>query len=163
MSTNEDIEQVAILADEIWTQHFTPIIGATQVDYMLRKYQSPGAIKSQIKDGAEYYLANLERAWVGYAGLSTDIDQDKILLSKIYVKSSVQGKGVGTAIFDYVESNCVLRKLSSVWLTVNRNNDDAISWYKRRGFVVVDKVKKDIGEGFFMDDYLMEKLIPPNK
>jgi len=51
-----------------------------------------------------------------------------------------------------------LKGFSSIWLTVNKFNDDTLAWYKRRGFMAVGNVKKDIGDGFFMDDYLMEKL-----
>lgn len=160
--TNDDIERVANLAREIWTEHFTPIIGKSQVEYMLSNFQSPTAIKSQINDGFEYYLAKVEREWVGYVGFSQDVDQSKVMLSKLYVRRSAQGKGVGQSILDFVEKKCFLEKLSSIWLTVNKFNDDTIAWYKRRGFMVIDKVKKDIGGGFFMDDYIMEKSILPN-
>ena len=54
VETNDDIYTVATLAQEIWTQHFTPIIGASQVDYMLNKFQSTEAITAQIADGWEY-------------------------------------------------------------------------------------------------------------
>jgi ribosomal protein S18 acetylase RimI-like enzyme len=82
-----------------------------------------------------------------------------MMLSKIYVEYSFREKSVGQSILDFVEKECVLRGFSSVWLTVNKFNDDTVAWYNRRGFLVIDKVKKDIGNGFFMDDYLMEKII----
>lgn len=157
VSTNDDIDCVATLAREIWTEHFTPIIGEQQVKYMLMKFQSADAIKSQIDSGWEYYLAKFENEWVGYIGLSPDLRNNRMILSKIYTKSSVRGKGIGKSMLEYVEDKCVSEKFSSIWLTVNRFNDGPISWYKRRGFSVIDEVKKDIGGDFFMDDYIMEK------
>jgi N-acetylglutamate synthase-like GNAT family acetyltransferase len=157
--SNEDIEDVASLAREIWSQHFTSIIGESQVEYMLTNFQSSAAIKTQINHGSEYYLVKKEREYVGYLGLNPDFDQNKMMLSKIYVEYSFREKGVGQSILDFVEKECVLRGFSSVWLTVNKFNDDTVAWYNRRGFLVIDKVKKDIGNGFFMGDYLMEKII----
>jgi len=159
VSTNNDIQRVADLAKEIWTQHFTAIIGASQVNYMLTNFQSPAAIKSQINDGAEYYLAQVESEWVGYIGLIPDFEQNKMMLSKFYVKNTSQGKGVGLSILAFIENKCRLEKFSSIWLTVNKFNVDTITWYKHRGFFIIEKIKKDIGAGFFMDDYLMEKII----
>ncbi len=89
VSTNEDIERVAKLAREIWTQHFTPIIGEGQVEYMLTNFQSYDTIKSQISSGSKYYLAKVENEWVGYAGIISDKSTNKMMLSKIYIKDSL--------------------------------------------------------------------------
>jgi GNAT superfamily N-acetyltransferase len=81
------------------------------------------------------------------------------MLSKLYVRKSVRGKGVGKLILDFVERKCSSEGLDTLWLTVNRYNHGPISWYQQCGFVTVDEVKKDIGGGYFMDDYIMEKNI----
>ena len=157
VSTNNEIDSVATLATEIWTEYFTPIIGGSQGKYMLMKFQSSDAIKSQITSGSKYYLAKEKNEYVAYLGLIPNLDDNKMMLSKIYLKSSTRGKGVGKSLLDYVEDKCVSENFSSLWLTVNKFNDGPISWYKRRGFLVIDEAKKDIGGGFFMDDYIMEK------
>jgi hypothetical protein len=38
---------------------------------------------------------------------------------------------------------------------VNRCNGNAINAYRKHGFEVRDAQVKDIGDGFFMDDYIM--------
>ena len=159
VSNPGDIAVVERLAHEIWSQHFTPIIGASQVEYMLGKFQSVEAILSQINSGWEYYLTMVDNEAVGYAGLVPDISNKRLMLSKIYVRKSARGKGVGKSILDYVERKCGLEGIDTLWLTVNRFNNGPISWYERFGFVIVDEVKKDIGSGYFMDDYIMEKSI----
>ena len=126
---------------------------------MLMKFQSADAIKSQITGGSEYYLAKIENEWAGYICLIPDLDNNKMILSKIYTKRSKRGKGLGKSMLDYAESKCVSEKFPSILLTVNKFNDGPISWYKRHGFFVVDEVIKDIGGGFFMDDYIMEKTV----
>ncbi|MFW2439500.1 MAG: GNAT family N-acetyltransferase [Arenicellales bacterium] len=159
VSTPDEIAVVERLAQEIWPQHFTSIIGASQVEYMLEEFQSAEAILSQISSGWKYYLVMVDNEMVGYAGLVPDFDAKRLMLSKIYVKKSARGKGVGKSILDFVERKCKLEGLSTLWLTVNRLNNGPISWYEDHGFVTIDEVKKDIGGGFIMDDYVMEKKI----
>ena len=126
---------------------------------MLNKFQSSRAIASQLDEGWEYYIATHEEEYVGYTGLVPDVLGIKMLISKIYVKDSVRGRGVGNQMLDFIEDTSRKRGFNTVWLTVNRFNDSTIEWYFRHGFVTVDEVKKDIGGGFFMDDFIMEKKI----
>jgi RimJ/RimL family protein N-acetyltransferase len=42
-------------------------------------------------------------------------------------------------------------------LSVNKRNTKAITAYKRNGFAIVESVVTDIGGGFVMDDYVMDK------
>ncbi len=154
---NEDVTTVAALADEIWRQHFTPIIGAAQVDYMLENVQSVPAIASQIDDGASYYIAEVDGKPAGYLCLIPDERSRKVMISKIYIKQQARQTGIGSHLLSFVEQICAQRDFRSIWLTVNRFNDASIEWYRRKGFAVTDQVKKDIGGGFFMDDFIMTK------
>ncbi|WP_075185376.1 GNAT family N-acetyltransferase [Teredinibacter haidensis] len=159
VETSSDIQLVEKLAQEIWREYFIPIIGAAQVDYMLDKFQSVDAISAQIASGGDYYLAQLEGEAVGYTGLVPDRDRKKLMVSKIYIRQSVRGKGIGRSFFDFAVSSCKAGQLDSVWLTVNRYNTRSVAWYQKLGFIVVDEKKKNIGGGFFMDDYIMEKRL----
>jgi len=151
------VDIVAKLAREIWEQHFTPIIGAAQVEYMLEKFQSSRAISSQLDEGWEYYISIRENDYVGYIALVPGISDGKIQLSKFYVNKPDRGSGAGSQLLHFTEETSRERGFKTVWLTVNRFNTNAIEWYLRRGFLVTDEVKKDIGGGFYMDDFIMEK------
>jgi GNAT superfamily N-acetyltransferase len=159
IESNSQVEAVAKLAREIWGQHFTPIIGDAQVEYMVNKYQSSKAIASQLDEGWEYYIVTRDKEYIGYTGLVPDVVNGKMLVSKLYVKGSVRGSGVGNLLLDFIEETSRARGFNSLWLTVNRFNDNTVKWYFRHGFVTVDEVRKDIGGGFFMDDFIMEKNI----
>ena len=83
--TDEDIQNVSTLADEIWHQHYIPIIGEAQVDYMVEKFQSFSAIRNQIShDGYEYFQIFAGDTPVGYIGIQTE--SDFLFLSKLYIK-----------------------------------------------------------------------------
>lgn len=157
--TLAEIETLEQLAKEIWREHFTSLIGESQVEYMLEKFQSSEAVRAQIKAGSEYFMGFIGNEAVGYFGLNPDIDIKKTMLSKIYVKSDARGSGVGSVFLEFVENWCRSVGMETLWLSVNRFNSDSVDWYQQHGFVIVDEVKKDIGNGFILDDYIMEKIL----
>jgi ribosomal protein S18 acetylase RimI-like enzyme len=153
------IDIVTTLANEIWNQHFVPIIGQDQVDYMLDKFQSSNAIAKQLNDGYEYYIISNDRKVVGYLGLLSEDNLNRMMISKIYIKSEARRLGVGNSALKFSKKLSKERKINTIWLTVNKHNKDTIEWYLRKDFVVIEEFKKDIGSGFFMDDFIMENNI----
>ncbi|NLX26650.1 MAG: GNAT family N-acetyltransferase [Lentisphaerae bacterium] len=157
VQTGEEVVRVAALAREIWNEHYVSIVGQEQVDYMLATFQSAEAIQSQMESGYEYYFSLDEKGEAsGYIALIPNEPPGKMMLSKLYVRAAFRGTGVGRDLVAYAKKRAGKLGATSVWLTVNRNNLRTIEWYHRKGFVITDEVKKEIGSGFFMDDYLME-------
>lgn len=157
-----DIDSVVSLARDIWNEHFSPMIGQAQVDYMLDAFQSASAISEQMRgEGCEYYLVEEAGHNVGYLALVLDQDSCSMQLSKLYLLKAHRGRGLGRWLVERIEAECAARGMKRLWLTVNRNNTDSILFYQRVGFKIDDTVVTDIGAGFVMDDYCMTKLIEP--
>ena len=154
--TDDEILAITRLANEIWTQHYLPIIGQEQVDYMLIKYQSYEAISRQIKDGYIYYLAFNKEIPCGYCSIKKE---NGIFLSKFYVRDSFRGRGIGSAMIKTIEDYGRDKALGRLWLTCNKNNSRTLSIYKKLGFSIIGSIVTDIGNGFVMDDYMLEKQI----
>lgn len=149
---------VAELARETWTQHYVPIIGAAQVEYMLEKFQSAEAIARQIgAEGYEYYWA----PGAGYLALVPDAGAGSVMLSKIYVKTERRGTGLGKALVEFAEARCEELGCRELWLTVNKDNAGSIAFYERMGFRKTGRLVTDIGGGYVMDDWRMAKAITP--
>jgi diamine N-acetyltransferase len=151
------IQTVEKLAYEIWNEHFTPIIGKAQVDYMLEKFQSIKAIAEQIEQGYQYYLLKTDEGFIGYTGVQPR--EDELFLSKLYIKSSQRGRGYGRKAVQFIESMAREKGLDKITLTVNKNNLDTIKAYEKFGFENLGPVVQDIGGGFVMDDYRMAKFV----
>ena len=145
------------LAREIWTEHYIPIIGEQQVGYMLDRYQSKQAIKEQIASGVLYFLIEEGQSFIGY--IAVQPRGDELFLSKIYLRSSHRARGYGKQAVQYVETLARERGLRKIVLTVNKNNTAAIRAYQKIGFRNVGSLVQDIGSGFVMDDYAMEKIV----
>ncbi|MCK4711180.1 MAG: GNAT family N-acetyltransferase [Gammaproteobacteria bacterium] len=153
----KQIKTVKILADEIWTEHFTPIIGSDQVDYMLLKFQSEAAISEQINKGYMYYLISNNQMNIGY--MAVNPGNNTLFLSKLYIRSMVRGKGYGRQAIHFLQQLAQQARLKKITLGVNKSNTNTIKAYQALGFKIINSVVKDIGEGFVMDDYQMEKLL----
>ncbi len=151
------VQRTAALAKEIWTEHYTPIIGAEQVAYMLEHFQSEEAIASQIKEGYFYYLMEVDGTAAGYAAIKPE--GDTMFLSKIYVHQKFRQQKIAARTLSYLEEIAREHGCRSIYLTVNKNNGGSIAAYERLGFRKVRTQKADIGGGFFMDDDIMEKAI----
>lgn len=156
--SQEDIKTVSDLACEIWREYYPALIGREQVDYMLAKYQSPEAISRDIEnDSYEYFIMNAGGKPVGYTGVRPA--DGSLFLSKIYILADERGKGYGSAAIDFHTETCRERGLSSVWLTVNRGNGRSVAAYEKNGFSIARSQVTDIGNGYTMDDYIMEKSV----
>lgn len=155
VESNNDICLVEMLAKKIWNEHYPAIIGREQVNYMLGKYQTTPAIKRQIEDGANYHLVYEQDHPVGY--FCYHYENDSLFLSKIYVAKEVRGHGIGKRALDFIVEQAKLKSAKAIRLTVNKFNSATIAVYKQLGFQTIDSVVKDIGGGFVMDDYVMEK------
>jgi len=157
-TSSEDFNCIARLAKEIWNQHYVTITGKGQVDYMLQKFQSSEAVAAQVAGGWEYYLLfDEEGAEGGYLALVPEADKRSMKISKIYLRSNLRGRGLGRRALDLAEDRCRQLEFSRLWLTVNRHNSDSIAWYLRNGFANAGPIVTDIGGGYKMDDYLLEK------
>ena len=156
VETGEQIAELASLAREIWNEYFVSMVGQEQVDYMLNKFHSPDALKELIESGYEYYTAFIGNEPVGYIALAFNDPPGKTMLSKLYVKKALRGTGLGSTLLEFSKSRAADASSSLLWLTVNRYNEATIAWYRKKGFTTTDKIKKPIGGGFFMDDFIME-------
>jgi len=159
VSDPESIKTVESLAREIWREHYIPIIGEAQVNYMLGKFQTAEAIARQIREeNYSYYLAG-DRAgdFVGYFAVVPK--GGELFLSKIYLMEEARGKGYARQMMDFIEALARDRRCARIALTVNRNNRAAIGAYRRMGFSRAGTLVRPIGNGFVMDDYRMEKNV----
>ena len=151
-SDDDALNAISSMAEEIWHEHYDPIIGSAQVDYMVGRFLSPAAIKEQMSEGYAYRLAVAEGRKVGFFAYC--LRQDALYLSKVYLYKSERGKGYAHTMLSYLKEEATASSLSAIELNVNKHNDASIAVYERLGFVRLRDEKNDIGEGFFMDDYV---------
>ena len=154
----ENIKQLASLAKEIWFEYWPGTLSNEQIEYMVKKFQSQKAIQNQIdNENYTYYFINVNNENAGYFGVSDK--KEYLFLSKIYIKKSYRHKGIGTKVFNEIIKITKSINLNKIRLTVNKHNINSINAYNKWGFKTIDSVVENIGNGFVMDDYIMEYQI----
>ncbi len=149
-----DVELISKLAEKIWKQHYISIISAEQIEYMLQKMYSKESLINQINSGHEFTIVLNNNISLGYISLSS-MDSKNYFLHKFYIDIDKQNMGIGSKLFDYILSQ--IPNAISIELTVNRQNFKAINFYFKKGFSIKDVADFDIGNGFFMNDFIMIK------
>jgi ribosomal protein S18 acetylase RimI-like enzyme len=151
----EQLESVCRLAQRIWQGTYPGIITQRQIDAMLADRYSPQLILAQLDQPRHIWLiARTEGVIRGFAHAYQEDGACK--LDKLYVDPSRQRYGVGGALFDAIRGFALQHRTQRLWLQVNRHNSRAISAYRKYGFEIVEARVFDIGDGFVMDDYVME-------
>ena len=144
-----------------WPQTYSSIISKEQIDYMLEMMYNPTTLQKQMEEeGCTFIIVYADGepvAFASYAQHPADNETQPTIwkLNKIYILPSQQGKGIGKFIIDYIVDEIKNKGAKALQLQVNRANK-AKDFYERLGFNIITTADFDIGNGYFMNDYIME-------
>lgn len=152
-----DIELIRSLCMDVWPQTYAPILAAGQIQYMLDQMYSAEALNKQLGEGQEFLIVYNANVAIGFASFSKTA-ANIYKLNKIYILESQQGRGIGKLVVDYVINEIIPKGATALQLNVNRFNK-AKAFYEKIGFISIRAEDIDIGNGYFMNDYIMEKTL----
>ena len=157
-ATTDHIYNIQVLSNVIWPATFSNILSQEQISYMMDMMYSTSSLEKQINElNHHYLLAEEDGEYLGYLSYELNYKGTPITkIHKIYVLPSIQGKGVGRLFIDAVSKLALKNNNTLLSLNVNRYNR-AIDFYKRMGFDFFTSENIDIGNGFLMEDYVMNK------
>ena len=156
--TRQEVDTVGALARSVWQVTYPPLISQAQIDVMLADRYAAHRMLAQLDDPSHaWWIARRDASPVGFAHARLDGTDCK--LDKLYVHPDHQRQGIGAALLRAVQDWARQRQARRLWLQVNRGNAQAIRAYARYGFHIVEARVFDIGGGFVMDDYVMEKAL----
>lgn len=155
---SSEVEALCRLAHDIWHHHYPGIISQAQIDYMLAQRYSAESIRASL-DSSCWLAAWQSQAMVGYAHAFADDHPSTWKLDKLYVHPGHQRTGIGQALLEPVKQQARETGATRLVLRVNRHNTVALAAYAKYGFTIYGENVLDIGNGFVMDDYLLELLI----
>jgi ribosomal protein S18 acetylase RimI-like enzyme len=84
--------------------------------------------------------------------------EPKTKIHKIYILPETQGKGIGKKLLDYIVEKAKENRNTILSLNVNRYNS-AYEFYVKIGFEKKGEEDINIGNGYLMEDYIMEKQL----
>ena len=154
----DGMKEMSDLASKIVKEHYDPILGEKQNNYMIDKFQSPNAIKEQLEQGYKYYFVSEEKGEkIGF--IAYYLRKNDLYISKFYLHKDYRNKGISKDMLEFLTEKTKESRMKYLILNVNKYNEIAITAYEKLGFIRVGKEKNDIGNGYFMDDYVYSKEV----
>lgn len=151
-STEKDIPSIQSIAKITWANTYT-FLSDEQMSYMLDWMYSTTSLQQQIQNGHQFYVAVVDNEIIGFASVSKE-DGSICKLNKLYVLPTTQKTGAGKALLQSVIAFAKEFKATELQLQVNRFNN-AKDFYIKQGFTILYEADFEIGNGFYMNDYVM--------
>jgi GNAT superfamily N-acetyltransferase len=155
-----DFAVIRDIAYKTWPDTYGKILSAEQLDYMLDSFYSEKALlENYTQKNHRFLLLHEDGNPLGFASYEHDYLGKKVTrLHKIYLLPESQGKGAGKLLIEAVENAAKTNQSEAISLNVNRFNN-AQTFYLKHGFEIVGAEDIEIGFGYLMEDYKMEKKL----
>lgn len=152
-----ELKLVREVADIVWPITFQEILSQEQIAYMMEMMYATEVMSNEFDSGITFHGVFDDGCPIGYLVMGPcDEHAGTAKLHKCYLLPEYQGKGIGSMMLQEAKKIAIQAGYSRLRLNVNRQNTKAIKAYIRNGFATVESVDNPIGNGFFMNDYVME-------
>jgi diamine N-acetyltransferase len=158
--TADDVASLRRLATDIWHAHYARIISSAQIEYMLEHRYNEALVRSELRREDLWWDKLLvDECMAGFSSYFVIADAPVMKLDKLYVHGRYQRKGFGGLMLRRACETARNKNCRTLRLTVNKRNDAAVAAYAKHGFKVTASIVQDIGGGFVMDDFVMERTV----
>ena len=159
VATNSQLGIIQDLAKAIWPDAYGAILSQEQLEYMMEMMYSLDSLENQLKNNIVFLLAKEDNDFIGFASYELNFqNSNKTKIHKLYVLPTIQGKGVGKNLILHIQEIAKKNNNAALILNVNKYNK-AKDFYLHNQFEIADSLVVDIGNGYVMDDYVMQKLV----
>ncbi|NBW03037.1 MAG: GNAT family N-acetyltransferase [Cytophagia bacterium] len=149
-----DIPVIKEIAEKAWRPTYDHILTEQQTLYMLDLMYNSQTLENQIKGNIAFFMVDLGQETVGYFAIEI-LNEQKVKLHKLYLDPTQKQKGLGRKIIQYIMDWALTNQSNRIILNVNKNNS-AVQFYLKMGFKIIEEIILDIGEGYVMDDFVMQ-------
>lgn len=157
VADSKDVELIALLGRMTFTETFGHLFRDKQdlLNYLARTFGVQKIRTSLLKENNVFWLAFSEGLPVGYAKLKKNspspfLKGDHICqLQKIYVLKDFLAQKIGQALQDKLLNHAQDLGMKKIWLSVLKNNERAIGFYHKHGFVFLGDHTFEIGKETF--------------
>lgn len=141
-----------------WPDTYGEILAPAQISYMLDTFHNLPYLEQNMRDGHLFYVFYADEKPMGFMALNPYAEPGSVKINKLYVLPESQGRSVGRKLLEKAAAVASELGLNRLFLNVNRFNK-AASFYKKMGMTVLREEDIDIGNGYLMEDFVMEKIL----
>lgn len=159
-NNDQNFSSIRAIAKEVWPIAYGAILSQAQLDYMIEMMYSVSSLQKQALEKSNQFILAVENDIpIGFASYELNCDKTvKTKIHKIYLLPNQQGRGIGSLLIQYILNVALQNNQLALVLNVNKYNP-ARYFYEKIGFKIIDEEVIAIGNGYVMDDYIMEYLI----
>ncbi len=154
-----DISIIQQIAEKTWRPTYGHILSEEQTLYMLDMMYASDVLQKQIESSIDYYLVEQTNQIMGYFSIEMT-EPSHMKLHKIYLDPHQQSKGAGSEIIQFIKQIATKAGVEQIELNVNKYNS-AVHFYEKMGFIRAKEMVLNIGNGYVMDDYVMQLTLAP--
>ena len=154
-----DFDIIREIAFQTWPITYGAILSKEQLCFMLNKFYSLEYLNLNAQQNQLFFIISENEIPLGFVGMEHHFDKKSITkIHKIYVLQDRQRKGIGKSAIDFVVKSALENHSNKVILNVNRFNQ-AVSFYQKMDFKIVQQIDIAIGNNYLMEDFVMERLL----
>ncbi len=159
-ATIKDIKVIREIAFKTWPVTYGEILSKAQIDYMLDLFYSEETLMDNLANKRHhFFVLKKNKICLGFASYEHHyLNSNFTRLHKFYLLTEHQGKGMGKLMLDKIVALAKDNKTDKISLNVNRFNKACV-FYQKMGFEIIADEDIPIGQGYLMEDYIMEKQL----
>ena len=159
-NSENDFKAIRKIAEVVWPVTYGTILEKEQLDFMFEMMYSVASLQEQATSKHHHFIIAYENGVpCGFASFEHNCDDSgKTKVHKIYILPTLQGKGIGKKMIEYISEKALKQNNNAVFLNVNRFNSAKL-FYHKIGFSIAKEIDIEIGNGYLMEDYVMEMPI----
>jgi len=156
----DNYKAIQDIAGKTWPVTYGAILSSEQIQYMFSMMYDLEALKNQAETKNHHFIiAGEDGNFLGFASYEFDyLGEPKTKIHKIYILPETQGSGIGKKLLYYIAEKAKATGQEFLSLNVNRFNE-AVHFYNKMGFEKVGEEDINIGNGYLMEDFIMEKKL----
>ncbi|KKB37764.1 GNAT family N-acetyltransferase [Bacillus thermotolerans] len=158
--TLEDLHELQEVSYETFRETFKDQNSPENMDAYLTKAFNLEQLAQELSHPfSRFFFVYVHDETAGYLKVNTDeaqseeMGEESLEIERIYIKSSFQGHGLGKYLLNKAIEVAMERNKKKVWLGVWEENEKAIAFYKKMGFVQTG------AHSFYMGDEEQTDLI----
>lgn len=140
--TSEHLTELQAISRETFSETFKEQNSPEHLNAYLERAYNPEKLALELANPeSQFYFVCSDDEVAGYLKInvgeaqSEEIGHDSLEVERIYVKKKFHKQGLGKLLLDMAFEIAVELGKKKVWLGVWENNENAIAFYKKKGFI----------------------------
>ncbi len=136
--TKNDLPDIRKIALATWRDAYSHIFPIVDMEKYHKEYYNNKTLNQSFKDKIGFIGIGGDKT-IGYLIALEKQDREQFYINSLYILPDYQGRGIGKQLLEIAIQKAKLLGYDKVWLDVMSGNTKAINWYKRQGFVFIEK------------------------